>query len=241
MVFQYDHTPRATEVERKLNELKEHSINSYNEILNSTLQPEKTESLPLNLKPNHIFINAYKERKAKEDADAKKEDFLDSLDEQGFKLQKVFKNEHFQNLHDPLNLFHSKKNYDDLAWRVFNDVASDEVYLKTLYYPELRSEDYSALVRKFSDSHLTNGYKMKLSLFSGVFGLVGGFVLSTRLNFKYRTAILSSLVLSYFSYRTVNNFFLSSAKRRLNNFASTEIAPKYPGLKFTSITHGRLN
>jgi len=241
MVFQYDHAPRATEVERKLNELKEHSITSYNDVLHNTLQPDKSERLPLNLKPNQIFINAYKERKAKEDAEANKEAFLDSIDEHGFKLEKIYKNEHFQSLHDPLNLFYSKKNYDDLAWRVFNDVPSDDAYLKTLYYPELRSEDYSALVRKFSDSHLTNGYKIKLSLFSGVAGLVGGFVLSTRLNFKYKTTIFSSLALSYLSYKAMNNFFLSSTKRRLNNFALTEIAPKYTGLKFASITHGRIN
>lgn len=242
MVFQYDNAPRATEVERKLKELKDHSITSYNDIVNNATLPEKKERLPLNLKPNHIFLNAYNERKVKEEAEAKKEAFLDSLDEQGYKLEKIYKNEHFQKIHDPLNLYSSKQNYDDLAWKVFNDVPSDEAYLKTLYYPELRSEDYSALIRKFSDCHGSNGYKLKFSLFGGVFGLVGGFALSTKFNFRYRTAIISSLALSYLSYRTLNCFFLSLAKKKLNNFAITEIAPKYSSeLKFTSVTHGQVN
>jgi hypothetical protein len=241
MGFQYDTVPRSTEVERKLAELKNLDTKRYNEEIKKSVQVKVKESLNLNLKPNENFIKAHKEREKQKEIEKKKEEFLNSIDEKGYKLEKIYNNQEFIKLHDPLNLYSNKKNYDDLAWKVYNDVNPDDSFLKTLYYPKLRSEDYNSLVSKFSSVHEMNGYRTKFILINSVIGGIAGYFLSSKLNFKYRTTLLITGLSTYSAYSIFNCLFLKKVKRALNNFASSEISPKYDELKFLKVTYGKIN
>lgn len=241
MGFQYDTVPRSTEVERKLAELKNLDTKRYNEEIKKSVEVKVKESLNLNLKPNENFIKAHKEREKQKEIEKKKEEFLNSIDEKGYKLEKIYNNQEFIKLHDPLNLYSSKKNYDDLGWKVYNDVNPDDSFLKTLYYPKLRSEDYNSLVSKFSSVHEMNGYRTKFIIINSVIGGIAGYFLSSKLNFKYKTTLLITGLSTYSAYSIFNCFFLKKTKRALNNFASSEISPKYDELKFLKVTYGKIN
>lgn len=241
MGFQYDNIPRSTEIERKIEELKTIPGDFYKNEFSKATEVKAKESLNIYIKPNKFFIEAHNKREEQKSIEKKKDEFLNSIDNQGFKIEKIYNEKGFQTLHDPLAVYSSKGNYDDLAWKVFQDVHSDDTYLRALYYPELRSEDYNSLLTKFRDVHSSNGYKNKFKIISSVGGIIGGFLLSSKLNLKYKTSIGLSLASGYLGYSIFNCMFQKNAKKTLNSYASINILSKYPELKFTSVSHGQVN
>lgn len=240
MGFQYDFVPRATEVERKLQSIKEgNSEYGDSQIEKAISKPVQARLSPA-LAPNKDFIEAYKKRELKLNKEKKKEDFLNSIDEQGHKLEKVYLNKDFIALHDPLNLYHSKQNYEDLAWKVFRDVDASNIFLKTLYYPQIRSEDYNALVAKFSETHASTKVFNKFSLISAVASIGAGYLISTRLNLKAKTALILSGISGVAGYYVLNSIRRSVAQQRLNKFGQ-EISNKYGDVKFTNVEFTKIN
>lgn len=240
MGFQYDNVPRATEVERKLKAFNLRD-NHYD-----ILQVEKVVTKPVEsrlspaLAPNKHFIEAYKVREQKLNEERKKEEFLNSIDEQGHKLEKIYLNKDYIQLHDPLNLYRSKQNYEDLAWKVFRDVDSNNVFLKTLYYPEIRSEDYNALVAKFAETYSTTKFFNKFSLIGATTAFGAAYFASAKLNFKAKTAILLSGLSGVAGYYLVNSIRRSYALCNLNKFAG-DISNKYSDIKVTNVEYGKIN
>ena len=95
MPHQYVHTPRATEVERKLEELRNsNDLEFISAQINSIKAPVK-ETINQNIKPNENFIKAYKARQAKEQNEKKTQEFLESIDEQGHRVEKVYQQQGF--------------------------------------------------------------------------------------------------------------------------------------------------
>lgn len=63
MVFQYVHDPRATEVERKLNSIREsNDIRYIQNQINSVLSTPSTEIINDSIQPEKHFIDEYKKR-----------------------------------------------------------------------------------------------------------------------------------------------------------------------------------
>lgn len=240
MGFQYDNVPRATEVERKLNELKrEGNEYTFNEIQRATTKTVD-ERLSSSLKPNHRFIEAYNERTKKQEIINKKEEYLNSIDENGHKLEKIYLNKEFLAIHDPLNLYKSKKNYEDLAWKVYQDVDSNNIFLKTLYYPNIRSEDYHSLVSRFSEIHRNQPMFNNISLIIAASSMFLGYFGAVKLNLKFKTTLFvsaASLGVGYYSFVLSNR---QRIPRMLNKYA-INVASKYPEIKFTNVEYGKIN
>lgn len=240
MGFQYDNVPRATEVERKLQAFSENKSEYGTQQIQKVLSKPVEARLSPALAPNKDFIEAYKRRELKLNEERKKENFLNSIDEQGHKLEKVYLNKDYIQLHDPLNLYHSKQNYEDLAWKVFRDVDANNVFLKTLYYPLIRSEDYNALIAKFGEIHASSKVFNKFSLLGGVASVGAGYFVSTKLSFKARTAVLLSGLTGVAGYCIVNSIRRSISQSRLNKFAQ-DISSKYSDVNFTNVEFRRIN
>jgi hypothetical protein len=73
MGFQYDNIPRATEIERKIEELKTIPGDFYKNEFHKATQVEAKESLNIYLKPNKFFIEAHNKRQEQKSIDKKKE------------------------------------------------------------------------------------------------------------------------------------------------------------------------
>jgi len=239
MVFQYVHDPQATELERKLEETRKSNDANYiessiNQCLESPKQPLSQE-----IKPSEVMIKAYKERQVKQKEEEAHESFLNSIDEQGHKLKKVYLTEGFIATHDPLGLFSSKGNYEKLAWKVFRDVDDSQHYLKTLYFPKLRTDDYNTLISYFEREQRNSKLYSMRNLLLGLAGS-GALYYGVHSTLKMKTTILLSAASFYGLYSIFNCFSVKGMNNRLNR-KSQEIAKNYPEIKLTNVEFGRIN
>lgn len=239
MPHQYVHTPRATEVERKLEELRNSNDLDYiSAQINSVRLPVK-ETLNQNVKPNENFIKAYKVRQAKEQTEKKTQEFLESVDEQGHRVEKVYQQQGFLKVHDPLNIYRTQ-DPSKLAWKVYTDVDQSQLFLKTLYYPELRSEDYNKLVHMFAEEHKHVPTRQKFGIILSLAAAGLGYSLGSRFAFKVKTSIFTSLILFAGVYNLNNNFSQKRINQRLNK-KSVEIAKNYPEIQIENIQYTKIN
>jgi len=242
MVFQYVHAPRTTEVERKLEDLRSSNDKSYIEnSINNVIQTPVKPELQQNIKPNKQFLEAHKQRVNNENKENQTRQFLSSIDEEGYKIEKVYDSIDFKKIHDPLFVYNSKGNYKDLAWKVFSDCDEKHTFLKTIYYPELRTEDYNNLISFFSNEHRTFPLVQKLN-FAGALGVtIGGLYMSNNfLRFTMRTSLISSALFLGFSWCALNKLSVNRLNRRLN-LKAQEVTRKYPEIKTTNVTYARIN
>lgn len=238
---QYVSAPRATEVERRLEELKNQPQDIVRSEFDKILKKPVKETLSPNLKPNQEFINAFNKRKAEEDQNKQKDEFLDSIDNQGYKLEKIYLNKHYQKIHDPLQLYAHYENYDDLAWKVYQDIDDNNTYLKALYYPNLRTEDYHDLISRFSESYKYTGFNNRFAFLVGVGSGIGGFLLSNKFRLTARSTIFSTLALSFTGFYLYNENAKKTLRSRLNSYALEKVIPKYPEIKITQLQYKSLN
>lgn len=241
MGFQYVHDPRATEVERKLDEIKKNNDSTFiSDQINNITVPKPAERLKGDITPTKDFINAYNKRKVKEHEEQKNKDFLESIDDQGFKIEKLYNNPFYKKIHDPLNLQGSMQNNDKLAWKVYYNVDPTNLYLRLLYYPELRSEDYYRLIGLFKEQN----YKAALLNFfkwGSTFGVAGlMYYLCNILKFKSKTKAFLTFGISFCAYSQFRKFPPKIINSRLNSKA-LDIAHKYPAVKTEQIIFGQVN
>lgn len=239
MPHQYVHTPRATEVERKLEEIRNSTDLEYITAQINSVRPAIKETLNQNIKPNENFIKAYKARQAKELADKNAQQYLESLDEQGYRVEKVYQQPGYLKVHDPLNIYKSQDPVK-LAWKIYTDVDQSQLFLKTLYYPELRSEDYNRLVHMFSEEHKSIPRRQKFGALLSLVGAGLGYGLGKRFMFKVKTSVFTSVVLFAGIYYLVNSNSVQRLNSRLNK-KSVEIARKYPEIKIENIQYTKIN
>jgi hypothetical protein len=239
MPHQYVHTPRATEVERKLEELRNSNDSDYINSQINSLKPKVNESLNQNVKPNENFLKAFKERQVKELSEKKNQEFLESIDEQGHKVEKVYQQEGYLKVHDPLNIYRNQDK-TKLAWKVYTDVDQSQLFLKTLYYPELRSEDYNKLVHYFSEEHKHVPTRQKFGIILSLAASGLGYTLGTRFTFKIKTSLLTSVLMFAGVYWMYNSFTKKRTNQRLNKKA-VEIAKNYPEIQIENIQFTKIN
>ena len=241
MVFQYVHDPRATEVERKLNSIREsNDIRYIQNQINSVLSTPSTEVINDSIQPEKHFIDEYKKRQILEKNREQKEEFLSTVDDQGHKLEKIYNNTHFQSFHDTHRVYSGKKNYESLAWKVFTQVPENNSFLKVLYYPNIRSSDYSLLVGYFTEEHRKRNrlFNLNLILSLGVAGF--GFYSAKNFNFKTKSTLLFSAFVFGAVYYGLNNQSLKRMNSRLNSKA-LEVAKNYSDIKLLNIHYGKVN
>lgn len=239
--FQYNHDPKATEVERKLNDLRSSTDKDFvNNQINSLVAPVVKDLIDENTRPNSHFMEAYRNRKAKEENKENFEKYLDSIDENGFKLEKIYNTEDFQRVHDPLKVFSTKKNYKSLAWKVYTDVHESQTFLKTLYYPELRSEDYGKLLGMFAEEHSKLGIKSKLNVLCSLAILVLGFKSLSTANLTPKSSAIMAVASSLGWYLGVEKMICNRMNVRLNK-RSFEISQQYPEIKLVNFEYSKIN
>lgn len=240
MSFQYVHDPRSTEVERRLESIKKNfSDQEVKTQINSFRKPER-ELLNGTIKPNKNFIKAYKERQAREKVEEEHNEYLKNIDEQGFKIEKVYNDNGYHSIHDPLNLYASKGNYNKLAWKVYNDVDESQAFLKTLYYPEIRKEDYNTLISLFSEEHRKIPTTQKFQALTSLAVFSSGIAVGNLLRFKMRTSFITGFALAGLSCCLIKSFSTKRMNSRLNSKA-IDIAKNYPEIKLLNIKYEKIN
>lgn len=239
MGFQYVHDPRSTEVERRLEDLKKnHSADYVKSQINSVSKP-KQELLNQSIKPNNNFVKAHEERKNREEQENQHKEFLDSIDEQGYKVEKVYESEGFLRIHDPLRLYNAQDK-KKLGAKVYTDVDEQYIFLKTLYYPEIRTEDYNTLIGYFSYEHKKLPSIQKFHAVLSLGALLGGFSAGNMLKFKMRSSLVFGASLAGLAYYALHQNSVKRMNVRLNQKA-LPIAEKYPEIKFLNVNYAKVN
>lgn len=238
MVFQYVKEGPKTGLEKKYDQVK--TANSNVEPNISQLDESRNnQALDLNLKPNKYFLEAHKARNLEEMKKQEKENYLQSIDEEGNRIQKIYNTDGFKAVHDPLNLW-TKMSPTKLAWKVFYDVEDRDVFLKTLYYPNLKSDDYSNLTSKFSEEYSSLLTKRKLSFFTSLILGSAGLGVCYRFSLKSRTSAFIFLFAFGASFYQLNSMLKSGMKNRLNNYARG-VAQSYDEIKYSTVEYGKVN
>lgn len=237
MVFQYEKEGPKTALEKKYDLTK--SINSEIESeFDLKVSKQNNDRLSLDLKPNKYFIEEFKKRRVEEKNQLEKQNFLNTVDDSGNKLVNIYNTNDYKNIHDPLNLW--AQSSDKLGWKVFNNVDDKDIYLRTLYYPFLRTDDYAILVSRFSEEYSSFLYKRRFSFFVSLFAGMFGLATCYRFNFKSRNSIPMFLVLFGSTFYGFSNLLSIRMRSKLNKFAK-EIADKYIEIKYTQVEYGNVN
>jgi hypothetical protein len=245
MVHQYvNQEDKISGLERKYNEYKS-KINSNtekdtHELYQTSLKflEEKKQNKPLKieLNPNQRFIDSFNQRVINERKSQEQKELLSEFDSNGNRLACVWKNKSFVQTYDSIGLFAKKGNYEELAWKVFRDLEDNNIFMKVLYFPRLRKEDYLDLIHYYNDN-TTKYRRNKILSYSLVLGSAAlSWSLAYRNNFKFTSFVLLTGG-SFFGIKyLVDRYLLNSLNSNLNKL-SIPIAEKYPEIKYLSIEY----
>lgn len=239
---QYVTAPRATQVQRRLEEVNSTNDTTFIEnTINDVIQAPVKKQLDQNIKPSKHFMEAYNKRVKVEEKEHETKQFLQNIDDEGYKIEKVYDHVDFKQTHDPLNVHRSKGSYKDLCWKVFSDCDEKHVFLKTLYYPELRTEDYNTLITDFSAEHKRLPLLKKLNFFgSFTAASLGFYVSNNHFKFTMRSTLVSSALIFGLGWYSFNQNSIDIINSNLN-VKALEIARKYPEIKTANVTYERIN
>jgi len=123
-----------------------------------------------------------------------------------------------------------------LAWKVFNDVDDKEVYLKTLYYPKLTSDDLHALIDNFEEQFKVYNNKVRFSYILSAGSVLGTWSLAYSYRFKFSTFVVSTIASFLIAHTSLSHLHSKSMKNSLNFYAQ-EVAKKYPQIKYSSVEY----
>ncbi len=245
MVHQYAHEEdRISGFQRKYNEYKS-KTNSDTVIDNQELYEtslkfleEKKENKPVKIElyPNQRFIDSFNQRVINERKEQKQKELSSEFDSNGNRLACVWKNRSFVQTYDPIGLFAKKGNYEELAWKVFRDLEDNNIFMKVLYFPRLKREDYLDLIHFYNEN--TTIYRRNKNLSYGL--VLGTAAISWSLAYRNNFKFTSFLLLTGGSFFGIKYFFdrylLNSLNNNLNKL-SMPIAARYPEIKYLSVEY----
>jgi len=133
-------------------------------------------------------------------------------------------------------VFAKKGNYQDLAWKVFRNVEDENIFLKTLYYPRLVTDDYYILNHYFEDQFKQSANRTRLNYGLSLFSTVGAWSLAYSLKLKRSSFFALTLLSAYGAFKGLEYLNSKSLQNRLNEKAY-DIAVKYPEIKFSQIVY----
>jgi hypothetical protein len=244
MVHQYVHEDRTTGLEMKYNEYKSR-INSNNvsdnqELFQTNLKflEEKKENkqVKIELNPNKRFIDSFNQRAINQRKEQAQKETQSEYDSNGNRLACVWKDRTFVQTYDPLGLYAKKGNYEELGWKVFRDLEDSNIFMKVLYFPRLKRQDYLDLINNYNEN--TTNYRRMRNLSYGL--VLGSAALSWSLAYRNNFKFTSFFLLtggSFFGVKyLVDRYLLNSLNNNLNRI-SVPIAERYPEIKYLSIEY----
>ncbi len=123
-----------------------------------------------------------------------------------------------------------------MAWKVFTEVDDSNIYLKTLYYPNLSSSDMHNLLDRFEEEYKTFSNRSRFAYVASFGSLFGTWALAYKYRFKF-TSFLGATSIAYVATKwTLDQFSASRMSKNLNTFASI-VAVKYPEIKFSRVEY----
>ena len=245
MTFRYQHQGgRLSPLDLKYQEYNTNTVTGINkgneenfQVNIDYLENKNAEIKPnVDYNPNFHFIEQFNKRKTIEWIDIARKNIESEFDSNGNRLACIWKKDGFAEMHDSLSIFKKKGNFEDLAWKIHRDVEDKNIFLKTLYFPKLITEDYMKLTKLFEEKS-ASFHRQKFFSYGIVFGVAGlTWGMAYRNNFKIGGFVILTggtfFVLKYF----VDRHFLNSLNWNLN-FQSRAIAEKYPEIKYLSIEY----
>lgn len=123
-----------------------------------------------------------------------------------------------------------------MAWKVYRDTKDNEIFLKTLYYPNLALNHYNVLIDNFLNESKSLNRGKRLSYLSalGVFGLTWAF--AYRFSLRLPSMVVGTIGGTLASAYLIRKCLTNRSNDRLNSFAK-EVAEKYPEIKFSRIEY----
>lgn len=255
MSFANELEEKSTPFEKKyyqfLDEVKDpiKRENIAQEILNKERIEISKPNFYQGLNPHEGFVKSYNERLEKKKVTEIREKSKELYNEDGKRFARPWDYSGYTSIHDPIGkfillyniiyisgVFEKKGNYQDLAWKVFNDVDDKEVYLKTLYYPKLTSDDLHKLMDKFEEQFKAYNNKVRFSYLISAGSLLGTWSLAYLYRFKFSTFVVSTLASFLAVQFSLSHFHSKSMKNSLNYYAQ-EVAEKYPQIKYSSVEY----
>jgi len=135
-------------------------------------------------------------------------------------------------------VFEKKANYEDLAWKVYNDVDDKDIYLKTLYYPKLTSDDLHSLFDRFEEQLKSYNNTVRISYLVSAGSVLGTWSLAYFYRFKFSSFLFSTFVSFFAVHYGLTSFYSNKMKSSLNFYAH-DIAKKYPEIKYSSVQYAK--
>ena len=242
MAHQYADNSSKTGFERKYEKALENTKEEFDQKklqYNTVPRQDKIETPDIlefmqKNRPNKSFTQAYNERAVEEEEAFKREALKEKYDKNGNLLSYFWEDDNFKTIHDPLNIYKKKNNYDDLAWKVFRNVDDEDIFLKTLYYPRISDSDHKALINIYNDYHKQYNFRRRLAYLSIIGASIAGWGFAYARRLKFVGFLGTTLGIFFGSKLLLDRVNFNSLKSNLNN-SSTKFAEKYPAIKFSKV------
>lgn len=137
-------------------------------------------------------------------------------------------------------MWEKKGNYDELAWKVFNDVDDKNVYLKVLYYPKITSGDFHSLLDLFEQEYSKLNQKKRFGYLLSAGSVLFTWGLAYRYRFKLPTFALTTLASFGLSKVALDSLYHNSMHHALNSYANN-LAKNYPEIKYARVEYKKSN
>jgi hypothetical protein len=242
MAHQYVHDEKASSLEIQYNEFLD-VVNDpieRTEVINKILKgnhPEVEERGHLleSLNPNEQFVKSYNERTYKETQNNTRKKRIEDYNEDGKRYAKFWETCGFKRIHDPLKIYEKKGNYEDLAWRVHQEVEDYNIFLKVLYFPRITWDDYQELLDVYEDSYRSFNNKKRFLVYPAAAGaLISAWAFSYAKRLKFSSFLGLSIGSFFLAHCGLSNYYNKSMKNQLNAYADS-IAKKYPEIKYSRL------
>mgnify|MGYP001807930071 CR=1 FL=1 len=135
-----------------------------------------------------------------------------------------------------IGVFEKKGNYQDLAWKVFRDVEDENVFLKTLYYPRLVTNDYYTLNHFFEEQFKSSANRTRMNYGLSLFSAVGAWGLAYSFKLKRSTFLALTFLTAFGAFRGLECLNSKNLQNKLNEKAF-DVAVKYPEIKFSQVVY----
>lgn len=119
---------------------------------------------------------------------------------------------------------------------MFRNVEDENVFLKTLYYPRLVTDDFCALNHYFEEQFKSAANKTRLNYGLSLLSAVGAWGLAYSFKLKRTTFLGLTLLSAYGAFSGLEYLKTSSMQNRLNEKAY-DVAVKYPEIKFSQVVY----
>ncbi len=135
-----------------------------------------------------------------------------------------------------IGVYEKKGNYQDLAWKVFRNVEDENVFLKTLYYPRIVTDDFYTLNHYFEEQYKDSLNRTRTNYGLSLLSSIGAWSMAYSFKLKKSTFIALTLLSAYGAFRGLEYLNCKKLQNKLNEKAY-DLAVKYPEIKFSQVVY----